>query len=543
MARAERPGGRFPRYEARAGPGRGPAEGRAGRHGIAPPARAVPRSPRSSAAWSRRPRFTLNLTLLNRLPLHPQVNAVVGDFTSVVLLAVDAAGRPTFATGPGPCRPSSGEDMDHRRSAASQVLREIARRPRRRRGAVPVVFTSAHRPRRAPVRRRRPRTGARSSRHQPDPAGRGSTARHSSATAACDVNWDVREERFPARPGRRHVRRLRRLLAAAGSRRTSRGACAQPAGPARAAAARARRGQRHRRRRGRGALLHERGRPGRRDAATAPAVVDHRPAAHLRRAGRAGPPRWPGGCATPGAGPASWSRCCWTGAGSRSSPSSASLLAGAALRCRWTPGQPAARAGPHARPAPGRGRAGPTAAGQAAARRRSPVDVDAVTGATRAGRAAGRWAERGPTDLAYVIYTSGSTGAPKGVMIDHRGRGEHRRTTSTAGSGSARPTGCSACPPSSFDLSVCDIFGALARRRRPGAARPEPAARPVALAELVARARVTLWNSVPALLADAGRLPRSRPPPLPVAAAGDAVRRLDPARPARPDPRGCPGAR
>ena len=42
--------------------------------------------------WSRRPAFTLNLTLLNRLDLHPDFRLLVGDFTSVSLLAVDDPG-------------------------------------------------------------------------------------------------------------------------------------------------------------------------------------------------------------------------------------------------------------------------------------------------------------------------------------------------------------------------------------------------------------------------------------------------------------------
>src|ERR1700722_13534712 len=41
------------------------------------------------AIWSKNPRFTLNVTLFNRLPLHPQSNSIVGDFTSVNLLEVD----------------------------------------------------------------------------------------------------------------------------------------------------------------------------------------------------------------------------------------------------------------------------------------------------------------------------------------------------------------------------------------------------------------------------------------------------------------------
>ncbi|HSG41069.1 MAG TPA: amino acid adenylation domain-containing protein, partial [Thermoanaerobaculia bacterium] len=43
------------------------------------------------AAWSETPDLTVNLTLFNRLPLHPQVDDIVGDFTSLTLLAVERA--------------------------------------------------------------------------------------------------------------------------------------------------------------------------------------------------------------------------------------------------------------------------------------------------------------------------------------------------------------------------------------------------------------------------------------------------------------------
>lgn len=32
--------------------------------------------------WSRKAHFALNLTLFNRLPIHPEVGEVIGDFTS-----------------------------------------------------------------------------------------------------------------------------------------------------------------------------------------------------------------------------------------------------------------------------------------------------------------------------------------------------------------------------------------------------------------------------------------------------------------------------
>jgi len=102
-------------------------------------------------------------------------------------------------------------------------------------------------------------------------------------------------------------------------------------------------------------------------------------------------------------------------------------------------------------------------------------------------------------DLAYVIYTSGSTGLPKGVAIEHRsalntildvnrrcaiGRGDRVFALSSL----------------SFDLSVYDIFGTLAA----GATivLPEPSIHPEPARWLatIMRTKVTVWNSVPALL-------------------------------------------
>ncbi|HJQ03546.1 MAG TPA: amino acid adenylation domain-containing protein [Jatrophihabitans sp.] len=105
----------------------------------------------------------------------------------------------------------------------------------------------------------------------------------------------------------------------------------------------------------------------------------------------------------------------------------------------------------------------------------------------------------GPEDLAYVIYTSGSTGEPKGVMIDHRAALNtvldiNRRFRVGPAD---RVLAVSSL---SFDLSVWDIFGVLGAGGTlvmpPAADNPEPAA----WADLVARYGVTIWNSAPALL-------------------------------------------
>lgn len=102
-------------------------------------------------------------------------------------------------------------------------------------------------------------------------------------------------------------------------------------------------------------------------------------------------------------------------------------------------------------------------------------------------------------DLAYVIFTSGSTGQPKGVMIDHQGavntildinhrfqvgRGDRVLALSSLG----------------FDLSVYDIFGTLAAGGAIVIPRSESTRDPQAMALCVTREGVTIWNSVPALM-------------------------------------------
>jgi amino acid adenylation domain-containing protein len=104
-----------------------------------------------------------------------------------------------------------------------------------------------------------------------------------------------------------------------------------------------------------------------------------------------------------------------------------------------------------------------------------------------------------PDNLAYVIFTSGSTGLPKGVAIDHRGAlntivdvnqrfrvGQQDRVL--------------ALSALNFDLSVYDIFGTLAAGGTIILPEAERASDPAHWAELVLRERVTIWNSVPALM-------------------------------------------
>lgn len=91
--------------------------------------------------WSASPRFTLNLTVFNRLPLHPEVNDIVGDFSSVELLEVDMDAEASFLGRVRRIQSRLWEDMSHRTVSGVRVLRELAAAGRPMR--MPVVFTGA----------------------------------------------------------------------------------------------------------------------------------------------------------------------------------------------------------------------------------------------------------------------------------------------------------------------------------------------------------------------------------------------------------------
>ncbi|MGW2722339.1 amino acid adenylation domain-containing protein [Streptomyces sp. NPDC001492] len=112
----------------------------AARRGITPTALTLAAYSEAMATWATNRRFTLNLPMANRLPLHPGVDAVVGDFTSVTLLEVDTAGTGSFGERARAVRDQLLTDIDHRLFSGVRVLREIKKvRPD---AAMPAVFTS-----------------------------------------------------------------------------------------------------------------------------------------------------------------------------------------------------------------------------------------------------------------------------------------------------------------------------------------------------------------------------------------------------------------
>lgn len=93
--------------------------------------------------WSKTPRFSMNLTLFNRLPLHPQVNSIVGDFTSLTLLAVDNSALDTFENRARRLQEQLWNDLDHSSYSGVRVLRSLARtQSETGKAMMPVVFTS-----------------------------------------------------------------------------------------------------------------------------------------------------------------------------------------------------------------------------------------------------------------------------------------------------------------------------------------------------------------------------------------------------------------
>ena len=92
--------------------------------------------------WSKQPRFTINLTLFNRPPIHPQLTDIIGDFTSLLLLAVDNTTPATFKARAVRLQQQLWQDLDHRYISGVRVQRELARGQETQKAMMPVVFTS-----------------------------------------------------------------------------------------------------------------------------------------------------------------------------------------------------------------------------------------------------------------------------------------------------------------------------------------------------------------------------------------------------------------
>lgn len=435
--------------------------------------------------WSRQSRFSLNLTLLNRMPLHPQVDRLVGDFTSVSLLDVAPADGADFAGYARRIGEQVFADLDHRLFSGVEVVRELARRRGREDALMPIVFTGAIGLHTGTV----PASGRR--------MGHGITqtpqvfldCQAGDGPDGLHVHWDVRQQVFP--PGM-----IDDMFEAFGALLVS--LANDPGNWLATDGVGLPEWQRAERRAANdtGAVLTDRllHTDIVHQAARSPdkvAIVDatgeltyarlvaraNGVAMALRERGLA-----PGEPVAISMSKSRWQAVAALGI----------LLAGGAY-VPIDPTQPRLR----------RERIVAQAGIRFAIADRSSdrgdwpdtlswVDVQEVVDGTDVAA----WETR-PESLAYVIYTSGSTGEPKGVMIGHRAA---RNTIDDIDLRFGVQDGDSVLGLAQlgFDLSVYDIFGVLGRGGTLVLPDPARGADPSHWASLMARHGITLWNSVPA---------------------------------------------
>ncbi len=450
------------------------------------------------ARWSKSPRFTLNLTLFNRPPLHPQINEVMGDFTTLTLMGIDTARPGSFELRARAVQEQLWQDLEHRQVGGVRVLRQLARS--RGRGAapmMPVVFTSLL------IGEAGEQDEETKKETEAEAASYGVSQTpqvwldHQVAERAgrLSFNWDAVEDLFPAGlldvMFETYCDLLHRLADGEEAWRTT----ARLPLPASALAARAEanatsapepRG-----------LLHEGfvEQARRRPEQTA-VITPERRLSYAELARRAD--HLAAMLQQRGVGPNQLVAVVMEKDWHQVVAVVGILRAGAAY-LPVDPALPRERRDHLLR----RGEAEIAVTQPWLDRELEwPSGIARLTVADEAPAADARPQPatiQEPDDLAYVIYTSGSTGEPKGVMIDHRAALNtvadiNRRFAVGA---EDRVLGVSSL---SFDLSVWDVFGTLAA----GAALvlPESSARrdPGHWLGLIGEHAVTVWNSVPALL-------------------------------------------
>ncbi|MFI6481050.1 amino acid adenylation domain-containing protein [Nonomuraea sp. NPDC050663] len=442
--------------------------------------------------WSATERFCLGLPVLNRMPLHPHVDRLLGDFTSLSLLAVEPAGRTSFADRARALGERVFDDLDHRLYSGVEVLRELARRRGREAGGLPVVFTGSIGVGGGAVsaagRAARPSYGISQTPQV------WIDCQVGDQYGGLDMNWDVREGVLPDGLAEEMFTAFETLLRClAASDETWSAADPQPLPPAQRAvrlAVNATDAPAP------GGLLHDPLVAYARRFPDRIAVIDPKGTmTYGQWLGRAAAVA--GRLRAEGCGPGDLVGVLIDKSREQAVGVLGVLLAGGV----YVPvdlAQPAVRrdrilTGSGARLAVVAGDVGLPPGVTA-------VDVTAVD-VTAAGSLPDLPAPPAVPDtgLAYVMHTSGSTGVPKGVMISHRAAANtvHDINRRFGVGEDDRVLGLAAL---SFDLSVYDLFGPPAL----GAALvlPDPARRgdPSHWADTVSRHGVTVWNSVPAQL-------------------------------------------
>lgn len=96
------------------------------------------------AKWSNQPDLAINLTVSNRLPLHPEINRIVGDFTSVIILEGHLSGTKDTWEHARSIQENLWQALEHKHYDGISFIREFARYHDLGKQVVfPYVFTSA----------------------------------------------------------------------------------------------------------------------------------------------------------------------------------------------------------------------------------------------------------------------------------------------------------------------------------------------------------------------------------------------------------------
>ncbi|WP_342651529.1 amino acid adenylation domain-containing protein [Pseudomonas sp. REB1044] len=117
--------------------------GKARQHGLTASAVLLCAFADTLGRWSARPDLTLNLTLFDRRPLHPQIDHVMGDFTSLTLLGHEPRPEDTWVARAQRTQQALGQALEHRSLGSVSLLRQLARSRGEPQAIMPVVFTSA----------------------------------------------------------------------------------------------------------------------------------------------------------------------------------------------------------------------------------------------------------------------------------------------------------------------------------------------------------------------------------------------------------------
>lgn len=93
--------------------------------------------------WSNQKDLTINVTVFTRYPFNPNVNNIIGDFTSVILLDVKLGEMSNLWDLAQRVQKQMMDALEHRHYDGINVIRELAKRKNMQQQAImPVVFTS-----------------------------------------------------------------------------------------------------------------------------------------------------------------------------------------------------------------------------------------------------------------------------------------------------------------------------------------------------------------------------------------------------------------